>query len=139
MRALVVTSSYPVRKGHVGGRFVADLLHELGAAGWQFDVVLPSWTGEGRETAPNVHLAERLCAFTGMQRAFFCNSGTEATEAALKLVRRHFFDLGQTARYRVIAFDNAFHGRTLGALSVTGQAKYREGFGPVGGVTHVEI
>lgn len=88
-------------------------------------------------TAPNVQLAERLCALTGMQRAFFCNSGTEATEAALKLVRRHFFDLGQTTRYRVIAFDNAFHGRTLGSLSVTGQAKYREGFGPVGGVTHV--
>jgi acetylornithine/N-succinyldiaminopimelate aminotransferase len=88
-------------------------------------------------TVPNVRLAERLCELTGMQRAFFCNSGTEANEAALKLVRRHFYDLGQTERYRVIAFDNAFHGRTLGALSVTGQAKYKEGFGPVGGVTHV--
>jgi len=88
-------------------------------------------------TVPNVRLAERLCTLTGMQRAFFCNSGTEANEAALKLVRRHFYDLGQTERYRVIAFDNAFHGRTLGALSVTGQAKYKEGFGPVGGVTHV--
>src|SRR5688572_17144990 len=88
-------------------------------------------------TMPNVRLAQRLCALTGMQRAFFCNSGTEATEAALKLVRRHFYDLGQTERFRVIAFDNAFHGRTLGALSVTGQSKYKEGFGPVGGVTHV--
>jgi acetylornithine/N-succinyldiaminopimelate aminotransferase len=88
-------------------------------------------------TVPNVRLAERLCTLTGMQRAFFCNSGTEANEAALKLVRRHFYDLGQTERYRVIAFDNAFHGRTLGALSVTGQSKYKEGFGPVGGVTHV--
>lgn len=88
-------------------------------------------------TMPNVRLAQRLCALTGMERAFFCNSGTEATEAALKLVRRHFYDLGQTERFRVIAFDNAFHGRTLGALSLTGQAKYKEGFGPVGGVTHV--
>lgn len=88
-------------------------------------------------TMPNVRLAQRLCVLTGMQRAFFCNSGTEATEAALKLVRRHFYDLGQTERFRVIAFDNAFHGRTLGALSLTGQAKYKEGFGPVGGVTHV--
>jgi acetylornithine/N-succinyldiaminopimelate aminotransferase len=88
-------------------------------------------------TAPNVQLAQRLCALTGMERAFFCNSGTEANEAALKLVRRHFYDRGQTERYRVIAFDNAFHGRTLGALSLTGQSKYKEGFGPVGGVTHV--
>jgi len=88
-------------------------------------------------TVPNVRLASRLCALTGMERAFFCNSGTEANEAALKLVRRYFYDRGETERYRVIAFDNAFHGRTLGALSVTGQSKYKEGFGPVGGVTHV--
>ena len=45
-------------------------------------------------TEPNVRLAERLCSLTGMQCAFFCNSGTEANEAALKLVRRHFYDLG---------------------------------------------
>jgi acetylornithine/N-succinyldiaminopimelate aminotransferase len=88
-------------------------------------------------TVPNVRLASLLCELTGMQRAFFCNSGTEANEAALKLVRRYFYDRGQTDRFRVIAFDNAFHGRTLGALSVTGQSKYKEGFGPVGGVTHV--
>jgi acetylornithine/N-succinyldiaminopimelate aminotransferase len=72
-----------------------------------------------------------------MQRAFFCNSGTEAIEASLKLARRHFFARGERERLRIIAFDNSFHGRTLGALAATGQPKYRDGFGPLPGVTHV--
>lgn len=86
---------------------------------------------------PNVELAAKLTHLTGMDRAFFCNSGTEAIEAILKLARRHFFSKGEPERLRVIAFDNAFHGRTLGALAATGTAKYREGFGPLLGVTHV--
>jgi acetylornithine/N-succinyldiaminopimelate aminotransferase len=86
---------------------------------------------------PNVELAAKLTRITGMDRAFFCNSGTEANEAMLKLARRHFFAKGQVDRLRIIAFDNAFHGRTLGALAATGTAKYREGFGPLPGVTHV--
>ncbi len=86
---------------------------------------------------PNIRLAERLCKLTGMDRAFFCNSGAEAMEAMLKASRRHFFAQGQTERFRVIAFDNSFHGRTLGALAATGQKKYRDGFGPLPGVTHV--
>lgn len=86
---------------------------------------------------PNIHLAARLCALTGLQRVLFCNSGTEAMEAMLKLARRHFYSRGQVDRFRVIAFENAFHGRTLGALAVTGQPKYRDGFGPLLGVTHV--
>ncbi len=86
---------------------------------------------------PNVELAAKLTRLTGMDRAFFCNSGTEANEAMLKLARRHFFAKGQPERLRVIAFDNAFHGRTLGALAATGTPKYREGFGPMLGVTHV--
>ena len=86
---------------------------------------------------PNVRLAARLTQVTGMDRAFFCNSGTEAIEACLKLVRRHFFAKGEEERYRVIAFEQSFHGRTLGALAATGQKAYRDGFGPLGGVTHV--
>src|SRR3954470_252213 len=86
----------------------------------------------------NVLLAAELCRRTGMDRAFFCNSGTEANEALLKLARHHFFGKGEKQRYRIIAFQEAFHGRTLGALSMTGRAKYREGFGPFdAGVTHV--
>jgi acetylornithine/N-succinyldiaminopimelate aminotransferase len=87
--------------------------------------------------APNVRLANELCQRTGFDRAFFCNSGTEANEAMLKLARHYFYARGDVDRMRVIAFDNAFHGRTLGALSMTGTPKYREGFGPLGPVTHV--
>ncbi len=86
---------------------------------------------------PNVLLAAELCRRTSMDRALFCNSGAEANEAALKLARRHFWALGQKSRTRLIAFEGAFHGRTLGALSVTGTAKYREGFGELPGATHV--
>ena len=86
---------------------------------------------------PNVLLARELCQRTGFARAFFCNSGAEAIEALLKLARRHFFNQGQTERYKVIAFERSFHGRTLGALAATGQAAYRDGFGPLVGVIHV--
>ena len=86
---------------------------------------------------PNVLLARELCQRTGFARAFFCNSGTEAIEALLKLARRHFFNQGQTKRYNIIAFERSFHGRTLGALAATGQAAYRDGFGPLAGVIHV--
>jgi acetylornithine/N-succinyldiaminopimelate aminotransferase len=86
---------------------------------------------------PNIRLADELCRRTGFGRAFFCNSGTEANEAMLKLARHHFFAEGQKERVRVVAFDDAFHGRSLGALSMTGTPKYREGFGPLGPVTHV--
>ena len=86
----------------------------------------------------NVELAAELCSATGYDRVFFCNSGAEANEAMLKLARRHFFRRAQPDRYRVIAFVNAFHGRTLGALALTGTAAYRQGFGPpLAGVTHV--
>jgi acetylornithine/N-succinyldiaminopimelate aminotransferase len=86
---------------------------------------------------PNIRLAERLCRVTGLGRALFCNSGTEAIEATLKLARRHYFQRGETERYRIVSFHNSFHGRTLGSLAVTGQSKYRDGFGPLAGVTHV--
>jgi acetylornithine/N-succinyldiaminopimelate aminotransferase len=85
----------------------------------------------------NVLAAAALCERTGMDRAFFCNSGAEANEAMLKLARHHFFGKGQPARQKIIAFHNSFHGRTLGALAMTGTPKYHEGFGPMTGVTHV--
>jgi acetylornithine/N-succinyldiaminopimelate aminotransferase len=87
--------------------------------------------------AQNVLLADALCKRTGFTRAFFCNSGTEANEALLKAARHHYYAQGHKDRVRVVAFHNAFHGRTLGALSMTGTPKYREGFGPLGPVTHV--
>jgi acetylornithine/N-succinyldiaminopimelate aminotransferase len=87
---------------------------------------------------PNIRLADELCQRTGFDRAFFCNSGAEANEALLKLARRAAFAAGKPNKTKIIAFDNSFHGRTMGALALTGQAKYQAGFGPgVGGVVHV--
>jgi acetylornithine/N-succinyldiaminopimelate aminotransferase len=86
---------------------------------------------------PSIRLAERLCLAAQMDRVFFCNSGTEAMEAMLKAARRHFFAKGETERFVVVAFENSFHGRTLGSLAATGQQKYRDGFGPLPGVVHV--
>ncbi len=86
----------------------------------------------------NVLLARELCERTGFERAFFCNSGAEANEAMLKLARRHFSAAGKPDKYRFVAFDNAFHGRTLATVNVGGTPSYKEGFGPkLEGVTHV--
>lgn len=85
----------------------------------------------------NVRLADELCEKAQLDRAMFCNSGAEANEALFKLARRHHFGRGDKSRTRFIAFHNAFHGRTMGAVSLTGTPKYREGFGGVPGVTHV--
>ena len=79
---------------------------------------------------PNIRLAEALCRRAGLARAFFCNSGTEANEAMLKLARHHFFLSGKPERIRIVAFQNAFHGRTLGALSMTGTPKLPRGLRP---------
>jgi acetylornithine/N-succinyldiaminopimelate aminotransferase len=84
----------------------------------------------------NILLAKELCERSGFERALFCNSGAEANEALFKLARRHFHAKGEK-RIKIIAFHNAFHGRTMGALSMTGTPKYREGFGAVEGVVHV--
>jgi len=79
-----------------------------------------------------LRLTEALMRRAFQGRVFFCNSGTEANEAALKLARRYqIVTRKQPDRVELVAFDNGFHGRTLGALSVTGQPKYREGFGPL--------
>jgi len=78
-------------------------------------------------------LAEKLCRASGLRRAFFSNSGTEAIEGALKLVRHAGHDRGGEAKSKVVALDGSFHGRTLGALSLTGQPKYRKNFDPLPG------
>lgn len=76
-------------------------------------------------------LATRLTHLTNLDRAFFCNSGAEANEAAIKLVRRHAWIHGGPGRYLIVTLSGAFHGRTLGALSATAQPRYQEGFGPL--------
>jgi predicted acetylornithine/succinylornithine family transaminase len=75
-------------------------------------------------------LARKLSEISGLARSFFCNSGTEAMEGALKMARAHGRKM-DAEKYEIVALDNSFHGRTLGALSVTGQAKYRADFEPL--------
>ncbi len=75
-------------------------------------------------------LAERLAKISGLQRSFFCNSGAEAMEGALKMVRAHGTSISPD-KIEIIALENSFHGRTLGALSITGQPKYRKDFEPL--------
>ncbi len=77
-----------------------------------------------------VRLAEKLTKSSFADRVYFSNSGAEAIETMLKLARKHFFDRNE-GRYEIVAFDKSFHGRTMGALSVTGQEKYRLGFEPL--------
>ena len=82
-------------------------------------------------------LAERLANLSGLPRAFFCNSGTEAVEACLKFARRYWHTLGET-RTQIVALEESFHGRTIGSLSVTSDEHYRIPFGPLlAGVTFI--
>ncbi len=76
-------------------------------------------------------LAERLVATTFADTVFFTNSGAEAIECAIKTARRYHYALGNPQRHTLITFDTAFHGRTLGAISATDQAKMRDGFEPL--------
>jgi predicted acetylornithine/succinylornithine family transaminase len=75
-------------------------------------------------------LAKRLAEISGLQRAFFANTGTEAMEGALKMARAHGHAI-HPDKYEIISLENSFHGRTLGALSITGQPKYRSDFEPL--------
>ena len=87
---------------------------------------------------PALRLAKRLIDATFAERAFFCNSGAEANEAALKLARRYAHDRFGPQKFRVISTLNAFHGRTLMTVTAGGQAKYSSGFGPnPSGFTHI--
>ena len=86
---------------------------------------------------PAIELARRLCGITFAERVFFANSGAEVNEAALKLARRYALDVHGSGKEDIIAFDNAFHGRTFFTVCVGGQSKYSDGFGPKpGGIIH---
>ena len=75
---------------------------------------------------PQIELAEKLCKTSGLGKAFFCNSGAEANESAIKLARKY-----GNGRSTIISMVQSFHGRTLGALKATGQTKYQNGFAPL--------
>ena len=82
-------------------------------------------------TTPMVELAEALVRLSFADRVFFANSGAEVNEGAIKLVRRYSRERFGEGRHRIICMENSFHGRTLGALSATGQSKFWQGFDPL--------
>jgi len=87
---------------------------------------------------PALRLADKLVQATFAERVFFANSGAEANEAAFKLARRWGHNTGGAQKHQIIACTNSFHGRSLFTVSVGGQPKYSEGFGPaMGGISHV--
>ena len=89
-------------------------------------------------TEPQARVAQLLCEHSFAERVFFCNSGAEAVEAALKLARRHAWKRFGEEKHEIVALEKSFHGRTYGALSATGQPPYWEGFRPlVPGFRHV--
>lgn len=82
-------------------------------------------------TRPQAELAQVLVSKCFADRVFFCNSGAEANEAAIKIVRKYFSDRKQPEKYRIISMQQSFHGRTLATLSATGQDKIKKGFDPL--------
>ena len=121
-RYLDFTSGVAVNAlGHAHPRLV-KALQEQATKLWHMSNLFKSPDGE--------RLAGRLCGQSFADFVFFCNSGAEALEGVIKLVRHYHFAKGHPDRYRIITFEGAFHGRTLGTLAATGSAKYLEGFGP---------
>lgn len=89
---------------------------------------------------PTTEAAKKLLKVSGMDRVFFTNSGTEAIEGALKAARKYSYNKYGTERYEIIAMNHSFHGRSMGALSVTGTEKYRTPFEPlIGGVKFADF
>ncbi len=88
---------------------------------------------------PAIEAAKKIVKATGLSRVFFTNSGTEAIEGAIKLARKYYYEKNGTNDSQIIAMKDSFHGRSIGALSVTGQPKYQEAFKPlIGGVVFAQ-
>ncbi|MBS7541033.1 aspartate aminotransferase family protein [Ancylobacter lacus] len=115
--------------GHAHPHLVAALTEQAGKI-WHLSNIFRIEGGE--------RLAQRLVAATFADTMFFTNSGAEALECAIKMARKYHFANGAPERNRIIAFNGAFHGRTLATISAAGNAKYLEGFGPaMPGFDHV--
>src|SRR3982075_2444052 len=122
-RYLDFTSGVAVNAlGHCHPHLVAAL-QEQATRLWHMSNLFKSPDGE--------KLAARLCAASFADLVFFCNSGAEAMECAIKTARKFHAVNGQPERYRIITFEGAFHGRTLATLAAGGQKKYLDGFAPV--------
>ncbi|WP_111977995.1 aspartate aminotransferase family protein [Algibacillus agarilyticus] len=111
------------------------LVNALKAQGEKLWHVSNIWTNE-----PALRLAKKLTEKTFAEKVYFCNSGAEANEAALKLARRWALEVHGAEKNQIIAFNQSFHGRTFFTVTVGGQAAYSDGFGPKpGGVEHTDF
>ncbi|WP_432406227.1 aspartate aminotransferase family protein [Wukongibacter sp. M2B1] len=91
-------------------------------------------------TPTQTELAEKLVTLSNHNTVFFCNSGTEANETAIKIARKYGKSTGDSQKHEIITMENSFHGRTLGSLTITGQKKYQKDFTPlIGGVNSVKF
>ena len=107
--------------GHAHPHLVAALTEQAGKV-WHVSNLYEIPEGE--------RLGQRLVDATFADIAFFCNSGAEANEAAIKMARKYHAEGGHPERFRIVTFEGAFHGRTLATIAAGGQQKYIEGFGP---------
>jgi acetylornithine/succinyldiaminopimelate/putrescine aminotransferase len=108
--------------GHAHPRIVKAIREQAGRAIHLSNLYYNEYQGQ---------LAELLCQLSGLDRAFFSNSGTEAMEGAIKLARLAGHKAGGAAKSQLVALQGSYHGRTFGAMSLTGQEKYRKGFEPM--------
>ncbi|MBI5131464.1 MAG: aspartate aminotransferase family protein [Rhodopseudomonas palustris] len=131
-RYLDFTSGVAVNSlGHCHPHLV-EALQQQATKLWHMSNLFKSPDGE--------RLAARLCEQSFADYVFFANSGAEAMECALKMARHYHFSRGAPERTRIVTFEGAFHGRTLGTLAATGSAKYLEGYGePLGGFDQVPL
>lgn len=108
--------------GHAHPRIVKVIREQAGRAIHLSNLYYNEYQGK---------LAEKLCQLSGLQRAFFSNSGTEAVEGSIKLARVAGHKAGGEAKCQLVALQGSYHGRTFGSMSLTGQDKYRKGFEPL--------
>ncbi|MDC0611493.1 bifunctional succinylornithine transaminase/acetylornithine transaminase [Vibrio sp.] len=117
--------------GHANEELVSNLVAQLNKI---------SHLGNGYTNEPVLKLAKTLCGFTFAEKVFFCNSGAEANEAALKLARKYALENYSAEKNEILAFNSAFHGRTLFTVSAGGQPKYSQDFGPLpGAIKHQDF
>lgn len=139
---IVLVRGKGVRVFDENGREYLDLLAGIGvgALGHGHEGLAAAVAGQAREMIHCSNLffhplqgqvAERLAKLSGLDRAFFCNSGAEAVETCLKFARRYWYTKGESTRTDIIAIEGDFHGRTYGALSVTYDEHYRAPFAPL--------
>ncbi|NIR27807.1 MAG: aspartate aminotransferase family protein [Gammaproteobacteria bacterium] len=143
-RDMVIDRGRGARVWDVDGREYVDLGSGIAvsALGHQDPELVEALLAQGRKlwhtsniyfSEPTIRLAEELVAATFAERVFFCNSGAEANEAAIKLARKHASLVFPPEKREIITFEGSFHGRTLATVTATAQPKYHQGFEPLPG------